>query len=237
MPINDAEVLILCGGLGTRLSSISKGIPKGLMTGPSGSPFIHELIDQLSQSGFKNIVLALGYGSEDYVNFFRTQLQGDTFIRFSIEDSPLGTGGAIINALKEINTENFFVVNGDTYTTINYAEMLEFHNKKNAQVTISGLELQKHRNDVGSIKYDEKTHALLEFSEKNNVSKCVNAGVYIFKKEVFLSKNFESKRLSLEKEIIPEFISSKMRIYLYKFLGKMSDIGTPERYKRYVDQK
>jgi len=236
MSINDTEVLILCGGLGTRLSSISKGVPKGLMIGPSGLPFIHELIDQLSQSGFNNIILALGYGSEDYVDFFRAQLQKDVSIRFSIENSPLGTGGAITNALKEINTETFFVVNGDTYTTINYTEMLEFHKQKNAQVTISGLELQKSRSDVGSIKYDAKTHALVEFSEKNNPSRCVNAGVYIFKKEVFLSKNYEAKKLSLEKEIIPEFISSKIRIYLYKFLGEMSDIGTPERYKRYVEQ-
>jgi len=233
----DAEILVLCGGLGTRLSSISKGVPKGLMLGPSGYPFIYELIDQLSRSGFKNIILALGYGSEDYVDFFRAQFHKDVSIRFSIENSPLGTGGAIINAMKEINTETFFVVNGDTYTTINYTEMLEFHKQKNAQVTISGLELQKSRSDVGSIKYDAITHALVEFSEKNNSSKCVNAGVYIFNKEVFLLKNYEAKKLSLEKEIIPEFISTKARIYLYEFSGKMSDIGTPERYKRYVEQK
>lgn len=237
MPTNNTEVLILCGGLGTRLSSISKGTPKGLMIGPSGFPFIHELIHQLSQSGFKNIILALGYGGEDYVNFFRTQLQRDVSIRFSIEDSPLGTGGAIIKALKEINSESFFVANGDTYTTINYAEMLEFHNQKNAQVTISGLELKKSRSDVGSIKYDAKTNALTEFSEKNNTSNCVNAGVYVFKKEVFLSKNYEAQKLSLEREIIPEFISSRIRIYLYKFLGEMSDIGTPERYEKYVEKQ
>lgn len=235
--MNDAEVLVLCGGLGTRLSSISKGVPKGLMLGPSGFPFIYELIDQLSRSGFNNIILALGYGSEEYVDFFRTQFHKDVSIRFSIENSPLGTGGAIINAIKEINTETFFVVNGDTHTTINYTEMFKFHKQKNAQVTISGLELQKSRSDVGSIKYDAITYALVEFSEKNNSSKCVNAGVYIFNKEIFLSKNYEAKKLSLEKEIIPEFINSKARIYLYKFSGEMSDIGTPERYKRYVEPK
>jgi NDP-sugar pyrophosphorylase family protein len=235
--MNDIEVLILCGGVGTRLSSISNGIPKGLMKGPSGMPFIFELVDELAQSGFKKITLALGYGSQQYIDFFKAQKRANVSIQFSVESNPLGTGGAIINALNVINEKTFFVINGDTRTTINYKNMLAFHRQKNAQVTISGLELQEERGDVGCIKYDLNTGILIQFAEKKGASNCVNAGIYLFEKEVFHFKKFQIDNLSLEKTLIPDLISEKKKIYVYKFLGKMCDIGTPERYRHYVQQK
>ena len=235
--MDDIEILILCGGLGTRLTSISNGVPKGLMKGPSGSPFIQELVSELVHLGFKRIILALGYGANEYLNFFQTQARNDVSIRFSVESTPLGTGGSIINALKVIEDNTFFVINGDTKTNINYTDMLNFHKKKNAQVTVSGLELLELRSDVGCIKYDLKTDALQEFSEKSNASNCINAGTYVFEKEVFFLKKYETNNLSLEKKIIPDLIFDKKKIYLYKFYGEMHDIGTPERYNNYVQKK
>ena len=234
---DDIEVLILCGGFGTRLSSISNGTPKGLMKGPSGKPFILELVEELTQFGFKKIILALGYGSQDYIDFFRAQIRASASILFSVETNPLGTGGAIINALKVISGKTFFVINGDTRTNINYEDMLAFHRQKDAQVTISGLELSEDRNDVGCIQYDINTGALMRFQEKNGVSNCVNAGIYLFECEIFQNKKFTISNLSLEKTLIPDLIAAKKRIYLYKFTGEMYDIGTPERYRRYVQLK
>ncbi len=235
--MDEIEVLILCGGLGTRLSAISNGTPKGLMKGPSGDPFIWELINQIQKYGLKKITLALGYGSQEYINYFQSELNRDVAVRFSIETTPLGTGGAVINALNEINGKTFFVVNGDTQTSINYCEMLKFHRQKYAQLTIAGLEILESRADVGGIKYDLKTNAVLEFNEKNSSLNCVNAGIYIFEKEVISSKAYRVENLSLEKQIIPDLIASNMKTYLYKFSGEMRDIGTPERYHNYVQEK
>lgn len=235
--MDDVEILILCGGLGTRLSSVSNGTPKGLMKGPSGSPFIKELIDELAQFGFKRIILGLGYGADQYRNFFKTQARNDIKIRFSVESTPLGTGGSIINALKLIEDKTFFVINGDTKTNINYRDMLNFHKKKCAQITVSGLELMEFRGDVGCIKYDQNSDMLLELNEKSNDSKCVNAGIYVFEREVFYLKKYKTEKQSLEKTIIPDLISDKKMIYLYKFSGEMYDIGTPERYNNYIQKK
>ena len=131
--------IILAGGMGTRLQSVVNDRPK-VMAEIEGKPFLSCLLDILLRQGIKNVVLAVGYKREFIVNYYNYKYK-DIELKYSIEDAPLGTGGAIRQALDYAEDENVFIVNGDTYFDVDYKGMSDFHDKNNAQITIALKEL------------------------------------------------------------------------------------------------
>jgi D-glycero-alpha-D-manno-heptose 1-phosphate guanylyltransferase len=229
-----SEAVILCGGLGSRLRDVTAEIPKSLVRIGS-STFLDVLTDELVRQGFTKIVLCVGYKKEKIKEHFKSKNNAEYI--FSEEEFPLGTGGAILNAIrnKKIISQTFVVLNGDTFCDVNFTDMLYFHEKNKSELTMV-IEENKTRNDAGMVLlrsdcrldfFLEKDHAA------NRIQKnYVNCGVYVFNQTIF--DNYENQVISLEKEMLP-FIVIENICFGYKSTSGAIDIGTPERYWKNIN--
>ncbi len=222
----DMDVLILCGGKGTRLSSVVSDRPKP-MAQIADRPFLDILIEYISGFGFKRFILCTGYKSELIHQYYNIkQIPEDILI--SEEKSPLGTAGAVKNAETKIESETFIVVNGDSFCPVDMQCFIDYHENKNATISVVLAE-DKKRNDGGTVVIDDM-HRICIFLEKSGEceTSLINAGIYCFQKEL-LGLIPEKQKCSLEYDIFPQLTKDR-------FLGfvndkPMLDIGTPERYQ------
>ena len=116
------EAIVLAGGLGTRLRSVVTDIPKA-MAPIAGRPFLAYLLQFLEAQGIARVILAVGYRQEAIGGFFGSRYQGLELL-YSVEGEPLGTGGALQQALPHVDGAYSFVLNGDTFLRLNYQEMV-----------------------------------------------------------------------------------------------------------------
>ena len=221
------DAIILCGGYGTRLKKISKGIPKPLIV-VNEVPFVQYLINNLVKNGISNIYLATSYKSFLFENLFKN----NSNIHVVKEQVKVGTGGAIINCLlKKKVTKNLLVLNGDSYNIYNHKKFLEFHKKKKSKFSIL-VKIGKKYKDSGNIIISKKSQIKLFVEKKktNNKRSFFNAGIYIISKNFFLKNFSKIKYLSLEHDIIPELIKTS-KVFGFQSSGKFLDIGTPKNYR------
>jgi dTDP-glucose pyrophosphorylase len=132
MKINEA--VILAGGLGTRLRSVVSGIPKP-MAPIKSKPFLEYLINYWSSQGITHFVFSTGYLSETIESYFKNHW-GKSTISYSREKSPLGTGGALAQAIRQIQSDNTLVLNGDTYCEVPLAELEAAHHHQKSDITL-----------------------------------------------------------------------------------------------------
>jgi len=223
------QAIILAGGLGTRLKEITKDKPKP-MTEFKNKPFLDYQIEQLEKY-FNEIIICAGYKAEIIKNYYN---KNDKII-FSTEKEPLGTGGAIKNAEQLIEPDKpFILLNGDTYTELNYKELFKKHKESELKHTMV-ITKTTNPSEVGIVTINEKG-IITGFKEKPKnplpTDKYMNAGVYILNPE-FLKK-IPKRQISLEKEIFPELIKEGIGTQLYKE-GYYIDIGTIDNYNKFKE--
>lgn len=117
------EAIVLAGGLGTRLRSAVPELPKS-MAPIAGRPFLAYLLEFLETQGITRVVLAVGYRNEPIRAWFGAQYRG-LDLAYSVEEEPLGTGGALLKALPEVEGDFAFALNGDTFLRLNYGAMAQ----------------------------------------------------------------------------------------------------------------
>ena len=221
------EAIILAGGLGTRLRSAVPDLPK-CMAPVNGIPFIAYVIHYLQQQGIKKFVFALGYKSKAFDLFLRNTLASADY-RLSVENEPLGTGGAIQLACREVMNENIAVANGDTLFRVNIPVLSAFHLRQKAECTIV-LKPMKAFSRYGSITLN-KDQSVKSFKEKQYQAEgLINGGVYALNVPPFLDKCFPDK-FSFEQEYLERFYKDG-RIFGITEDAYFIDIGVPEDYKR-----
>lgn len=224
------KALILAGGFGTRLRPLSCTRPK-LMFPVANRPLIDWMLEGLSKNGVKTVILAVNYGADILQRYIGKSKLGMRIV-YSLENKPLGTGGPVKKAENLLNSDDepFFVLNGDVISSINYAELFQFHKSNGAQATIALHEVDDaSRFGVVELKEDNK---ILRFVEKPKPeeapSNLINAGVYVLDHSVIDMLAAETK-ISMEREIFP-MLASKGGLYGEKFDGLWIDIGTPDDY-------
>ena len=221
--------VILAGGLGTRLRTIVSHVPK-VMAPVLGKPFIKILIDQVAAANFQEVILCTGHMSEKVRTLIGEKYRNINII-YSEERELLGTGGAVINAINIVpsEAESILVMNGDSYLDIGLTQYIKWFVEKKIDAALA-LKYVRNTERYGSVSIDSKKK-VIEFKEKkpNSGSGWINAGIYIFKRNVLDS--FEKAcRLSLEKDILPKL--KDMNFFGYECNGEFIDIGTPESYAR-----
>jgi len=189
------KAIILAGGRGKRLRPITDKIPKPLI--PINSmPLIERTIKYLKKYGINEIIISSGYRSNKIESFLKKKKNFGCQIIFSIEKTPLGTGGAIKKALKYVEEESFLVLNGDVVTNIDLRKILKKPN------TIAANEL---KTKFGTM--DIKNNKILKFNEKKDIMNVwMNSGIY------HLSKNIDKiipKKGSLEGTVFPKMAKNK----------------------------
>lgn len=214
------EAIILAGGLGTRLKSVSGDTPKPLVP-VSGKPFIHYVMDSLVKQGISHIILAVSYKAEAFCEEIGESYQG-VEISYSIEEAPLGTGGAIRQAMELCNSSVVLIVNGDTFLDLDLQAFAENHQASNKNISMALVNIE----DVsryGSV--DLASGKIIGFSEKGKIGAgFINGGTYLLNNSaIFLPEeafSFEETVLKKQFSEINPFLCSNYFI----------DIGIPSDY-------
>ena len=231
------EAILLCGGLGTRLRSVVSDRPKP-MADIAGKPFLHYLVKMLSESGVKHLIFALGYMGEQIEAYFQSGEEYGLSISYSYEDSPLGTGGAIRNALSKVSGENVLVLNADTYFHTDYESLLREQLKNKAAMTIASRKIEDISR-YGAILKDESGR-ILRWNEKMSSDQVetprpgeINGGIYVMQKSL-IEKIPEGKQ-SLENDCIPAWLEDGLYLQAIPSDGYFMDIGIPEDYAQFQE--
>ncbi len=195
------KAIILAGGRGKRLRPITDYIPKPLVC-IKNIPIIEWQIKYLKKYGVNEVIICTGYKTKMIKNYLSMKNTG-VKIKFSIEKSPLGTGGAIKKAGRMINDKSFFVINGDTITNIDLAKLAKQPN------SIASIEL---RTKFGTL--ETNGNKISKFREKKEISDLwMNAGIYYLQKEIL--KDLPNKG-DIEKTLFPNY-AKKGKLNTIKF--------------------
>jgi len=211
------EAVVLAGGLGTRLRAAVSDVPKP-MAPVGGRPFLERLLDYWIGQGVRRAVLAVGYMYDSIRRHFGDEYRGCA-IAYSIEDHPLGTGGALVQSLPLVHGDTFLVLNGDTYFAVPLEALGAFHRRHGADVSMSLFRSDNPRYTGISLDPDGRVSS---FSGDG----LVNGGVVLFQRSAL--EGLPATIASLEKDLLP---GMKGAIYGCVFDVPFVDIGLPEDWR------
>ncbi len=219
------DVVILAGGLGKRLASVTGGGQK-VLAQVGGKPFLEILIDYIAAQGGRRFILCTGHGADEVEKYF--QAKDNVEILFSREEEPLGTGGAIKQGAALVQTDTFLAMNGDCFCVIDYNALIAAHQKNKAQATIAITNMPDAR-DYGTIELDPQMR-ILTFKEKQPEARAafINTGTYCLNQKIFDLVE-TPKKFSIEYNFFPYLVGQNF--YGFEVENKFIDIGTPERYQ------
>ncbi len=223
------KAVILAGGLGKRLREVIRDKPKS-MAPVLGKPFLQYQIEQVRKYNIIEIVFCLGYLANQIESYFKDGARFRVSIRYAVEEKPLGTGGALKNAASYLEDEVFLVLNGDSYSEVDFVKFIKFHREKKGKGTIL-LKRVSRPQDYGLVKMDEdnRIRGFFEKPGKNSSGSIINAGVYLLEPEV-LNHIPEDRQVSLEREIFPHLLEKNLPLFGYLTSDYFIDIGTPQKY-------
>ncbi|MDE1192122.1 MAG: nucleotidyltransferase family protein [Arachidicoccus sp.] len=225
------ELIILAGGLGTRLRSEVPDLPK-CMAPVNGKPFIDYVIEYFLSEKIERFIFALGYKSDVLQNHINEKYATLSF-KFSLEEEPLGTGGAIKLACSKALSENVFITNGDTLFKVNTEKIKNIHFEKKSSCTLA-LKPMQNFDRFGVVETNDDGR-IIQFKEKEYYSKgLINGGFYALNIPLFLQKSFPDK-FSFEKDFLEKYYTDN-NFYTSVQDGYFIDMGIPEDYKKAAEE-
>jgi D-glycero-alpha-D-manno-heptose 1-phosphate guanylyltransferase len=220
------EAIILAGGFGKRLRSVVNDLPKP-MAPLDGRPFLSYLFTYLKTQSVSKFIISCGYKHEIIEKYFGSCVESIPLV-YSVEDQPLGTGGAIKKALTFCSDEHVIVLNGDTFFPVDLTAMMNQHLSRGAAVTIA-LKNMANFDRYGTVTVEaERVVAFIE--KKPCSSGYINGGTYIVKRDLFQGLELPP-RFSFEADFLTGFLQ---RFTMTGFVsnGYFIDIGIPEDYEK-----
>ncbi len=224
------KAVIMAGGKGTRISSITTDIPKAMMS-IVDTPIIEHQINCLKKSGIDELYVIIGHLGNVIKNYLKDGKDFGIKINYLEETTPLGTAGALYY-LKEQLQEDFIFLFGDVFLSIDFNRMIQYHRVKNSDATLF-VHPNIHPYDSVLVENDENDRILgidskrvaRDYDYKNNV----NAGIFIFSPKIF-DYIKEPIKTDLENNVIIPMIEDGCNMFTYKSTEYAKDMGTPERY-------
>jgi D-glycero-alpha-D-manno-heptose 1-phosphate guanylyltransferase len=219
----DLEAIVLAGGLGTRLRSVVSDLPKPMA--PIGDkPFLEYILKYLQKNGITRVILSVGYKWETIKEYFGYKWENIELV-YSVEDEPLGTGGAIKKAMKQLKTGQVYIINGDTFFDVDLKSLVLEDNSK----LILSLKHMINFDRYGCVESDDN-NLVKAFTEKGyRESGNINGGIYLASKNIF--DNFDlDEKFSFEEFMQVNF--EELKISVKVFEKYFIDIGIPEDYQK-----
>lgn len=219
------DIVVLCGGLGTRLRNVQPG-PKSLAE-IAGRPFLGWLLDYLAAEGVRRVVLSSGYGADEVELYVRTTTL-PVKVTLSREREPSGTGGALRLALPHLSAPEILVLNGDSFCPVPLGPMRRAHEAASATITIATAHIDDI-SDSGALTVDADGR-VRSFTEKcgRGSPGVISAGIYLMRRQVIEAMP-DRKPYSFERECVGKYIDRGL--YAFPSGAQVLDIGTPARYE------
>ena len=222
------QAVILAGGRGERLRPLTDTTPKSMIT-LKGRPFLEHQLLSLVRNDINNFVLCIGHLADVIKKHFTDHPIPGANLQFSVEKEPLGTGGALKNAEALINDE-FLVVNGDTYSRLNYFDLVKYYHGYYDPVVMTAYDNHDHiaENNILVNSNFLVTACSKTASPSMNY---VDSGILAVKKKDFFDAMPDKRIFSFEEEVYPVLIGQQ-KIRAYPTSTRFYDIGTPEGLKK-----
>ena len=230
--------VIMAGGKGSRLLSITNDeIPKPMVP-VDGKPLLEYQVEKLKTYGIKKIVMIVGHLGEKIVDHFKDGKDFGVEIDYIFEKEPLGTAGAFYYLKDKIDAKDFMLVFGDVFFDIDFYRMEDFHFKNSALTTLLAHP-NGHPYDSDLIQTDDNGK-VIGFDSKHNVrdywyDNMVNAGMYIINKRL-LDLVKEPVKTDFEKDILANQVKLGASIYAYHTPEYVKDVGTVDRINATVEE-
>ena len=231
-------VVIMAGGKGSRLLSITNDeIPKPMVP-VDGKPLLEYQVEKLKTYGIKKIVMIVGHLGEKIVDHFKDGKDFGVEIDYIFEKEPLGTAGAFYYLKDKIDAKDFMLIFGDIFFDMDFDRMEDFHFKNSALTTLLAHP-NGHPYDSDLIQTDD-TGRVIGFDSKHNVrdywyDNMVNAGMYIINKRL-LDLVKEPVKTDFEKDILANQVKLGANIYAYHTPEYVKDVGTVDRINATVEE-
>lgn len=227
------QAIIMAGGKGTRLSSVIKDVPKPMAL-IAGKPLLEYTIQNLKENDIKDIILVVGHLGNIIQEYFQDGQKWGVNISYFIENNPMGTAGALFELADRLEN-NFYLIFGDLFINVNYKKFWEFHEEKEALITLF-THPNSHPYDSDIVVTNDKNR-VIGWERKNckrvsDYKNLVNAGIYVVNKNV-INRFPRQEKIDMEKDIIiPLVINNRdatKKVFAYQSSEYVKDIGTPER--------
>lgn len=223
------QAIVLVGGEGTRLRPLTYGTPKPMVP-ILGVPFLARTMQRLHHAGIREVILPAGYMPQAIIDYFRDGSLFDMNITYVIEETPLGTAGALKNVEQHIHGP-FVVLNGDVLTSLDLREMIAAHEKVGGLGMLHLIRVEDP-SAFGCVVHDgeNRISAFVEKPPKGTEpTNEINAGTYLFERGV-LDMIPAGRNVSIERETFPEIIAQGKGLYAYTTDDYWIDLGKPEQY-------
>jgi mannose-1-phosphate guanylyltransferase len=229
MSAEKREAILLVGGRGTRLAPLTDAIAKPMLP-VGGVPFIAHQIAQAQAAGINKIVLATSYLAQTFSDYFGDGSDFGVKLIYAVEESALGTGGAIRNAAEFLSgtpDSSVVIFNGDVLSGHDLPGQIKAHESSNADVTLYLTQVKDAR-AYGCVPCDQSGR-VLDFLEKmeNPVTDLINAGCYIFKQSI-INQIPANQVVSVERETFPTLLKNGANIRGFIDNSYWLDVGTPQ---------
>ena len=228
--MSTTQVVILAGGLGTRLQPVTAQIPKPMVP-VAGVPYLEHQLRLLAEQGLSDVVLLTGYLGEQIEDYFDNGSRLGLSLRYSREPTPLGTGGALRDA-RQLLADEFIVIYGDSYLPMEYATVVERLRSCNASGALVLYHDPTGETDVpGNVAIDEQGFVVrYDKSGANDPAlRFIEAGVLALRRSV-IELMPKTGAVSLEQQIFPKLIERRALVGL-PTTQRFYDIGTPDRLR------
>ncbi|HXY71587.1 MAG TPA: NDP-sugar synthase [Actinomycetota bacterium] len=221
------QAVVLVGGEGTRMRPLTETVPKPLLP-LVDRPFLAHVLDRLAEHGVEEAILSSPFLEEVFGPFLATREGRLPRVVWITEPKPLGTAGAIANALDHLR-DAFLVLNGDILTDLDLTRLAAYHRERGAVATIA----------VGPVE-DARPYGLVEVGDDGRVGAfrekpadlvpgTVNMGAYVLE-PVALQGVSTTRAVSIETEVFPGLVESKVPVYGFVSDAYWKDLGTPDKY-------
>ena len=223
------KVILMVGGLGTRLRPLTNDVPKPMLD-VGNKPILHTIVENFAKYGYTDIIMCVNYKSEIIKEYFGN---GDKFgvkIEYVLENQRMGTAGAL-SLLKERPKDDFFVMNGDLLTNVNFEYLHEYHKDSNALASIC---IRKYEMQVPYGVVNVRANKVTSIEEKPTQSFFVSAGIYMFSPIVL---DFIPKGVFYDMPtLFGELLKQGFAVYPFFIREYWLDIGRMDEYRRANDE-
>lgn len=223
------QAILLAGGLGTRLRAVVSDRPKPMAL-IGDKPFMEYVVHELSLHGITNIIFAVGYKGSMVEEYFRDGSGFGVSVSYAYEEELLGTAGAIKNAGQYVTDDQFFVLNADTFYQMDYGRLAKVMEEGSLDMALVFREVPDISRYGAAVLENGRLTGFNEKSEEKRPG-TINGGVYLMKRE--LLSRIPAGKVSLEQEMIPEWMKAGAALGGIVNDGYFIDIGVPEDYYKF----